>query len=621
MSKRVAITIAGAVSLGSYEAGVVYELLEAIRLHNEAFDKAGSTNNTDEKIYVDVITGASAGGMTAAMLAQWLMFRGSTMSGVDSNPLYDAWVKRISLKGLVHLDNDEPKWHSLFSSNLIAEIGKQMLVDPMKNPSTGPHPCLEPGAPLRIGLALTNLNGINYVIPIEDSKNEGFNYTRSVDQRLFTVLPQSTDGPELVTPDGKTSPATWQELSDAAVACGAFPFAFRPRRIERDENEYVNSVTPLWPGKATPEMSGTTFVDPGSPQRWDFAYTDGGVLQNQPLGVAKDLVDASVGERLVVAKARKARAQLDVEAPASSAQTPESQAAELHAADTALGKVHRDADERLYIFISPNEVKSTADHYEANKISLAKMLPAVASVYLRQAQFHDWIMAEGVNQNIKILDNRAKDLAAALQPGGGIQNVQEFEHAADNLDDLLLGDEKDVALERLRHQYIELYDSLAADPGRARAFLLGIAALEAAAHLGDRDKMHIFAVLADGKNELAGSGIAAFVGFFSETFREHDYRVGRKKAREYLVRDDVSGLLGLDAEKFKERYAANPVQPMNPPLTTPLPLATALKAGAHWVLYAVWIRIPKLAIAALAAALLAIYLLLAHAHDWFPFVY
>jgi hypothetical protein len=30
MSKRVAITIAGAVSLGSYEAGVMYEVLDAL---------------------------------------------------------------------------------------------------------------------------------------------------------------------------------------------------------------------------------------------------------------------------------------------------------------------------------------------------------------------------------------------------------------------------------------------------------------------------------------------------------------------------------------------------------------------------------------------------------------
>ena len=76
MPTRVAITIAGAVSLGSYEAGVIYELLEAFRTQNiEAAPAA--------RIYVDVITGASAGGMTAAMLAQRLMFDGPSMGSDD----------------------------------------------------------------------------------------------------------------------------------------------------------------------------------------------------------------------------------------------------------------------------------------------------------------------------------------------------------------------------------------------------------------------------------------------------------------------------------------------------------------------------------------------------------
>ena len=112
MPTRVAITIAGAVSLGSYEAGVIYELLEAFRTHNL---KA----TPEAKIYVDVITGASAG-MTAAMLAQRLMFDGPSMGSDDdpdhcafTNPLYYAWVERVTIKGLVRLQKAEKKWHSL----------------------------------------------------------------------------------------------------------------------------------------------------------------------------------------------------------------------------------------------------------------------------------------------------------------------------------------------------------------------------------------------------------------------------------------------------------------------------------------------------------------------------
>ena len=57
MPKRLAITIAGAVSLGSYEAGVLYEVLDAIHQHNCV---PGTPD--EERIEIDVLTGASAGG-------------------------------------------------------------------------------------------------------------------------------------------------------------------------------------------------------------------------------------------------------------------------------------------------------------------------------------------------------------------------------------------------------------------------------------------------------------------------------------------------------------------------------------------------------------------------------
>ena len=56
MPKRLAITIAGAVSLGSYEAGVLYEVLDAIHQHNCV---PGTPD--EERIEIDVLTGASAG--------------------------------------------------------------------------------------------------------------------------------------------------------------------------------------------------------------------------------------------------------------------------------------------------------------------------------------------------------------------------------------------------------------------------------------------------------------------------------------------------------------------------------------------------------------------------------
>ena len=59
MSKKLAITVAGAVSLGSYEAGVLYEVVTAIGAHN---DHPETKAKPEERIEIDVLTGASAGG-------------------------------------------------------------------------------------------------------------------------------------------------------------------------------------------------------------------------------------------------------------------------------------------------------------------------------------------------------------------------------------------------------------------------------------------------------------------------------------------------------------------------------------------------------------------------------
>src|SRR5260370_37007332 len=100
MRKRLAITIAGAVSLGSYEAGVLYEVLDAIHQHNCV---PGTPD--EERIEIDVLTGASAGGMTAAIVAQKMLYAADEFRDPYDNPLYNVWVKQIDLVGLLDTKN------------------------------------------------------------------------------------------------------------------------------------------------------------------------------------------------------------------------------------------------------------------------------------------------------------------------------------------------------------------------------------------------------------------------------------------------------------------------------------------------------------------------------------
>ncbi|HTJ29329.1 MAG TPA: patatin-like phospholipase family protein [Acidobacteriaceae bacterium] len=479
--KYLAITISGAVSLGSYEAGAMFQVLDAIRQHNEHVQQTGA----GDPIYVDVITGASAGGMTASILARKLLLDGPAFKGADSNPLYDTWVKRIDLSELIGTtekplnDVTDPARLSLLSSSLIATIAEETLqatVDGRVS-DNGPHAVIDPSRGIRLGLALTNLTGINYGQTMADGSN--FAYTDFSDQMLRNLTPQRDPGDR--TWRDKHDLETWKELSGASVACGAFPGAFRAQDLERSYEDYQDDAPVGWSGGSK-----------------TFTYTDGGVLQNQPLGMAKNLVD-----------------DLD------------------H---------HQNADRRFYLFVSPHPMDNRASSdLNADSSTILHILERLVSIYMGQAVFRDWVQADSVNHQIKLLDFRATQLTGQLTSATTVLDPAQLIVVAQQILTLLYVNDGGVASmaadsQRLTKQYAAEVELLggAADP-RAQAMLLTIQALEKGANLGQRDYMHIYGVVVDPKI-LAGAGIAAFVGFFSEAYRQHDYDCGRQKALELLAK-------------------------------------------------------------------------------------
>src|SRR5688500_473790 len=123
MSYRIAIAISGAVSLGSYEAGVAYELINAIGQHNQ-----NNRDRPDKQIHIDVLTGASAGGMTATILAQKLLFDAAALAQPFANDLYRAWVQEVDINGLLSTDLGDNPSQSLLSSNFVDTIAQKILL-------------------------------------------------------------------------------------------------------------------------------------------------------------------------------------------------------------------------------------------------------------------------------------------------------------------------------------------------------------------------------------------------------------------------------------------------------------------------------------------------------------
>ncbi len=487
MAKRLAITIAGAVSLGSYEAGVLSEILDAIAQHN-----ADSQTTPDDKIVVDVITGASAGGMTAVILAQKLLYSALEFKGPYDNPLYNTWVKRISLAGLQATDPNEKATQSMFSSDLIETISEETLLARYENvpPAAVPHRAV--GTELRIGLALTNLNG---VVPYgyQVHPNGSFTYLDYSDQLTRHVVAAQCDKRDF-----------WEVLRRAAVACGAFPFAFRTQGIQRskadDPDDYTGNVQ--WNGAPT-----------------TFTYSDGGILQNQPLGISKNLVD-----------------QID-------------------------NHVH---ERRFYLFISPHAKDPTSADIDPDTVNIFEELRRIVTLVMGQSGFHDWITAHGINERVRLLDKRAQELAANM--AGGSIDKTSLAITAGSILQLFFpngthrppGATKDETLQEAKTRIAKQYAAEAANSGAAAAFLDAVLAFESAAQLGARDLMTIYGITVI-DNELAGSPLQSFLGFFDRSYREHDYDIGRTHAQLFLADPNLVAADQLGAL----RYTPTQVRPID----------------------------------------------------------
>ena len=474
MAKKLAITIAGAVSLGSYEAGVLWEVLDAVRQHNQ-----NPETSADDHIIIDVITGASAGGMTAVILAQKLLYSVGEFQGPYDNPLYNTWVRGIDLASLQQTQPDEDALKSIFSSDLITRISEDTLMARYADgapPPAMPHPAVD--GQLSVGLALTNLNGIPYTYPVVPQG--AFTYIDSSDQMTRQIVSEACDNAQF-----------WEPLRQAAVASGAFPIAFRPQGIERskqlDPADY-SSPNLGWNGQAT-----------------TFTYSDGGILQNQPLGMAKNLVDPI----------------------------------DLHV-----------QEKRFYLFVSPHEKDPKVTPFTTEEADYFHLIKRLVGAAVGQAGFQDWIRAEEINRRVSILDERAKELMQALLNRN--IDIQPLQTTATAILDLFFrggriispGSNKEETMAgaqaRIAKQYAAEMAKLVNIPNAALAFRDSVLAFETAAQLGARDMMTIYGITAK-ESELAGAGLQSFLGFFDQKYRDHDYDVGRDHAQKVLTSSAVSG--------------------------------------------------------------------------------
>ena len=284
--------MAGAVSAGAYTAGVLDFLMEALEEWYAA-KAAGDKSVPLHDVSIDVLSGASAGGMCAAIAA--VMLQGSFEHIRDSvsaplqgstNKFFESWVNKIDIEGLLQdadLSNDGPVV-SLLDSTIIDQIADYAIA---------PVPVVARpyiSRALTLFLTLTNVRGTPFSLNgcATGSAEEDIGYyadrlqfetvvgDNSPLSRFAKPLPVGSNGGE------------WPLLKEAAKGTGAFPLFLAPRQIERNVADYLCSpweplsvinpvkVPPHWPLEAGKTV--TTL------------NVDGGVTNNDPFQLAHDFL-------------------------------------------------------------------------------------------------------------------------------------------------------------------------------------------------------------------------------------------------------------------------------------------------------------------------------------------
>ncbi len=325
----IGLVLAGAVSAGAYTAGVLDFLAEALDAYYAIRETPGWTGPR-HSVGLRVISGASAGGMTAAMACAQLhrSFEhvrtledtkgGGTAAGPNpatTNPLYAAWVEWIDIAKLLQLRDLQGGGgvSSVLDSTALPEIALNALGSCARLPD---NTRLWLSAKLDIRITMTNLRGIPYRISLSgDESARVYRMDSHADYGAFAVTWTPQDGnPDVeagvvpLDPRKPTGP-NWQFLAECAIASGAFPIGLQARPITRDANDYNLSPFHRFFRRSERQITfegvkGTfstlvspiqTDFDDFPPSNYRFVAVDGGVIDNEPLEIARRVLAGQEG--------------------------------------------------------------------------------------------------------------------------------------------------------------------------------------------------------------------------------------------------------------------------------------------------------------------------------------
>ncbi len=288
---KIGINMAGAISAGAYTAGVLDFLTEALDAWYSAKKNGEAVPMHD--VSIEVFSGASAGGMCAAisavMLQQNFEHIHDTNQKGTNNRFFESWVNKIDIRELLKADDLKTKGPvvSLLDSSIISEIANYALVPGA--PMAEPRAYVSPN--LNLFLSLTNLRGTPYSLdgaaPGSVEENTLFygDHIRFQTSRIELPTKPLTSTVRTLNLTTPGAAGGWDVLQTAAMATGGFPVFLAPRILERYESEYI---PPHW----QPVVSDETLPPPNFPagfaEPFQTLNVDGGVTNNDPFNFSHD---------------------------------------------------------------------------------------------------------------------------------------------------------------------------------------------------------------------------------------------------------------------------------------------------------------------------------------------
>jgi hypothetical protein len=282
--------MAGAVSAGAYTAGVLDFLTEALDEWCAAKTRGEAVPGHD--ISIEVISGASAGGMCAAISAVMLQedFEHIHVDDIErtgtSNRFYESWVNKIDIRELLKTDDLKQSADvvSLLDSTIITEIAEFAITLGTANKRS------YVSSDLTLFLSLTNLRGTPYSLnggAIGSIEETTFYFGDRIRFEMLhpgKTVPKSADA----YPLDFSKPGTaggWDLLKTSAMATGAVPIALAPRILDRRLTDYS---LPVWESIRKKNALPPPNFPAGTPQPLPTLNVDGGTINNDPFTYSRD---------------------------------------------------------------------------------------------------------------------------------------------------------------------------------------------------------------------------------------------------------------------------------------------------------------------------------------------